>query len=114
MPLAGIHACFMHAKGEFPSPDPMNGNKNPLIPDMDLNTRNMHLVEAKHVDPKDKKGTADLSPESLGFFSIVVSYAKAAANGKVNPDKGYVIFPLEGFRLIGYSSFKNFTKTRIE
>lgn len=80
----------MHAKGEFPSPDPMSGNKNPLIPDMELNTRNMHLVEAKHVDPKDKKGTVDLSSESLGFFSIVVSYAKAAANGKVNPDKGYV------------------------
>lgn len=81
----------MHAKGEFPSPDPMSGTKNPLIPDMELNTRNMHLVEAKHVDPKDKKGTVDLSPESLGFFSIVVSYAKAAASGKVNPDKGYAI-----------------------
>ncbi|CAG8959056.1 hypothetical protein HYFRA_00012836 [Hymenoscyphus fraxineus] len=88
MPLAGIHACFVHAKGEFPSPDPMDGKKNPLIPDLSLNTRNMHLVEASHVDPKDKKGKVDLSPESLGFFSIVVSYAKAAANGVVKPDAG--------------------------
>lgn len=78
MSLAGIQSLFEKAKSSV---------KNPLIPEFPNRVQNMHLVEAKHVDNSFKKNpSANLSPDSLGFLSLVVTYAKATA--QVKPDDG--------------------------
>lgn len=88
MPLAGILSCFQTAKDDEKELN-IKPDCGPLLPFARSLKANMHLVGASHIDISFKKeGSVDLSPNTLGFLSLVVSYAKAAANGKVNAEKG--------------------------
>ena len=101
MPLEGIHALFYLAKSGQYSPllpwNPPTGDPSPrIIKSMVYVTREFFVSSPNGISPN------SVTDDILGFFSLILTYAKQAHKLEVNKSMkfGSTIMPRSNFRTI--------------